>query len=155
MIISELKAAVDLTKSIADAINAAKNYDPQLLSRFNELHSKVLNAYNVEIDLRRRIEELESELALKKMVYVKEPGAYRHPEDTEGKELFCQKCFDADKKLCRLHETDFNFFCSVCNFHVATKEQRVLREKRDEQRRLRQEAKMHANRYARNNFSPW
>ena len=127
MIISEIKAAVDLTKSIADAMKAAKNYDPQLLESFNELRGKVLGAYNVETDLRQRIEELEKELALKKMVPGKDPVAYYAPDDTERKAPFCQRCLDANQKLCRLHEMELAYHCTVCNLDVCSSAQLKIR----------------------------
>ena len=102
MVFSEVKAAVDLVKDLAELLRKAGNYDPDVLNKFNDLRGKVLSAYETEIELLGKIRQLEQDLELKKMSYDADSGLYYQDDEDGKREYFCQRCADMDNKSVRV-----------------------------------------------------
>ena len=116
MIFSEAKAAVDLAKDLAAWLHQTKNFNPEVMQKFDDLRGKVLAAYETEIELREKIRQLEQDLEFKQMVFDDDTGLYYQDGENGKREYFCQRCADVDKK--RVHvisEEHDRWLCLGCN----------------------------------------
>lgn len=114
MVISEVKAAVDLTKDIISAIKAAQNYDPSILESLDKLREKILDAQAAEMEFREKITEMEKELALKDMDYDPDSGVSFDPSDTEKKRQLCTRCLEEKKIKSSLRIESTASHCRIC-----------------------------------------
>lgn len=114
MMISEVKAAVDLTKDIISAIKAAKNYDPVILDNLDKLREKILDAQVAEMELREKIAEMEKKLELKKKLFDQESGAFFDPADTNRERPFCARCLQEKQIESNLVYDEMGSQCRIC-----------------------------------------
>ena len=126
MIFSEAKAAVELVKDLAAHLRQTGNHDPAIMQKFEDLRSKVLSAYETEIELRDKIRQLEQEQELKQMPYDEEAGLYYNENESGQREYFCQRCADVDKKKVRVvNEDPQNWYCMGCQNQYRTRAARA------------------------------
>jgi hypothetical protein len=123
--ISEIKAAVDLVQEFMKYIHKTANHDPQVLAQLEALRGKVLDAYTSEIELRKTVSDLQGQLAMRQLPWDSDLGAYYKETENSKREYFCQKCADADCRLCRLHNQGLGYYCRVCSQYYETSAQRA------------------------------
>lgn len=123
--ISEIKSAVDLLQDVVKYIKKSANYDPQVIQDLEGLRGKILDAYSTEIELRQRLNELEEQLAMRQLPYDSDMAAYYKLADNGEKEFFCQRCADAERKLCRLQRMNHGCYCRACKEFYQTAEQKA------------------------------
>ena len=100
-VISEGKAALELTRELVSYLKKAGEHDPKLMGMFEDLREKVLSLYESDIELRQQVRELEEKLKIQDEVFWDQNlGAYFTGtfEDPKGGP-FCGKCFHNDNGL--------------------------------------------------------
>ena len=145
VVVSEIKAALDLFKDILQGVKALHNYDPELIAKLNELQGRILDFRQKEMELVGEIDGLKQQLANREMPFDHDLGAYYEVDAQGEKNFFCQRCLDADNKSCRLKEYPMGFHCRVCNntFRTPAMEDEAEADsrKRMEESGLRRESK--------------
>lgn len=105
-VISEGKAALELTRELVSYLKKAGEHDPKLMGLFEDLREKVLALYESDIELRQQVRELEEKLNLREEVFFdRRRGAYYIGTSEDIKDgPFCAKCFHDDKGLVPMEE---------------------------------------------------
>ncbi len=95
--------AVEYFKAAYDLARKAQNVElqGQLMEAREEFNALKEEA----IALRERVAELERERELRQATTYKEPSYFVTKRDGTEDGPFCQKCYDADQKLIRQHES--------------------------------------------------
>ncbi len=132
-VISEGKAALELTRELVSYLKKAGEHDPKLVGLFEDLREKVLALYESDIELRQQVRELEEKLQLREEVFFdrKKGAYYTGTPETPKDGPFCGACYLA-KGLVPMAEriTDsvdedgndifYNVWqCAVCNKIIA------------------------------------
>uniref|UniRef100_B8J314 Uncharacterized protein n=1 Tax=Desulfovibrio desulfuricans (strain ATCC 27774 / DSM 6949 / MB) TaxID=525146 RepID=B8J314_DESDA len=119
-VISEGKAALELTRELVSYLKKAGEHDPKLMGMFEDLREKVLSLYESDIELRQQVRELEEKVKLRENTFFnRKNGAYYigTPEDTKDGP-FCAKCFHEKEELVPMFEDSYDGEymgrCPVC-----------------------------------------
>jgi len=102
-------------KDIVELLKKGSTIEAQ--EKIMELREGALELQEENINLKKRISELESELNKKKEIQWESPFYWVVRDETKNGP-FCQKCYDSDEKLIRLHKIEEgNWHCKSCNNH--------------------------------------
>jgi hypothetical protein len=100
-------------KDIVDLIKKGSTIEAQ--EKIVELREGALAFQEENIELRKRIGELEAKLSEKKEVVWEPPFYWMNKGDSKDGP-FCQKCYDAEAKLIRLQNIEKGAWCcKACN----------------------------------------
>lgn len=147
-LITSLKAATDIAKFIRESDVSLERAELKLklADLVEALANAKMDAASVQqeiLDRDQTIRELREAAKIRGQMRWVQPCYYKINEQGVD-EPFCQKCFDADEKLSRLHTDGKGYFrCRVCDRRYKTTE-RAAADK------ARQDAALHAPRR-----SPW
>lgn len=122
-VISEGKAALELTRELVSYLKKAGEHDPKLVGLFEDLREKVLALYESDIELRQQVRELEEKLQLReKAIFNKKIGAYYTGSEECKEGPFCAKCFHERKELVPMkngyYHEDCIWECPVCGMAI-------------------------------------
>lgn len=121
MIISEVKAAMDLVKQAVGLLHEEKAPNPKLVETIEELRLKVLELYESDINLRLQVRELEEKLNARESVFFDQAkGVYYTgtPEAPKGGP-FCAACYHAGKGLVPMQATRRPVWGTAASLSVA------------------------------------
>jgi len=108
-------------KEIVELIKKGATVEAQ--EKIMELREAILGLQEENHSLKERVRDLEAQLEIKGEVQFDGSVYWRvHAGKSDGP--FCQRCFDADIKLIRLQDYDFNWFCLSCKQGVEKKQGR-------------------------------
>lgn len=114
MVVSEIKALVDLVKDAVETSKKIQNHSPELDAKLTTLQKCIHDAYTQMMELRSENDSLKAKVSIAEMPFDDDLGTY-YRDSQEGRAYFCQRCADADGKLCRMKLGKFSYACTVCN----------------------------------------
>ncbi len=123
VVISEVKAALDLFKEITQGVKALQNYNPELIAKLNSLHGMLLDFRSREIDFLQEIDMLKQQISNRELPYDQGWGAY-YTEENGVRSYYCQRCLDTDDKRCRLQSYSDYLHCTACNTNFSSENRR-------------------------------
>jgi hypothetical protein len=121
-LVSSLKVATDITKFIRESDLSVQRAELKLkLAELIEaLADAKMNAADVKqeiLDRDETIRRLQDEIDTESSLTWKQPY-YFSLDENSVEHQFCQKCYDSQKKLSRLHTDGLGAFnCTVCSSH--------------------------------------
>jgi hypothetical protein len=102
---------------INELIRAGKTFEIQ--EKFMALRQAALEVQEQNLELKKRIQELERKTSVKgEMVF--EPPVYWKELEGGGHEPYCQVCYDVHSRLVKVQERESKylgryFYCQACN----------------------------------------
>ena len=103
---------IDNAKTVAELVK--KYNDLNLYQKIIDLRDEIFELEEENLTLRKKVKELEDQIALKEQLTYEAPYYWR--KDGEKKNgPFCQPCYDKDRRLIRLQFRETGrWHCEVC-----------------------------------------
>ena len=120
LLLTQTKTAVDIAKFIKNSSDTLDKSGQklklaELIEALADIKMETAEIKSLIIEKDEKIQSLENQLKLKNDLVYEAPYYWMKNNNDDKEGPFCQKCYDADKKLIRLQKFDTGQWnCSVC-----------------------------------------